>query len=88
MQPENPTATDISRSEAVLHAQIQDEERRQLAEFRKNNPDPLPEPESPAPAQPSPKPAAPRNAPCPCTSGKKYKNCCGHWSKAPLPKAA
>ncbi len=88
MQPENPTATDISRSEAVLHAQIQDEERRQLAEFRKHNPDPAPEPEFPVPAPITPKPAAPRNAPCPCNSGQKYKRCCGHWSKSPLKEAA
>jgi len=24
----------------------------------------------------------PRNAPCGCGSGQKYKRCCGHWSKA------
>ena len=88
LQPKKPESADIQRSEAILHAQIQDEERRQLDEFRKNNSDPAPEPESTAPAQPSTKPAAPRNAPCPCKSGRKYKQCCGHWSKTPLPPAA
>jgi hypothetical protein len=24
-------------------------------------------------------PGTPRNAPCPCNSGKKYKRCCGKW---------
>ena len=34
----------------------------------------------PAPAKPQPVKAQPkvgRNDPCPCGSGKKYKNCCG-----------
>ena len=94
----------IGRSEAILHAQIQarsnsgtlkfrhaqiqDEERRQLAEFRKNNPDTAPEPASPAPVPITPKPAAPRDANCPCNSGQKYKRCCGYWSKSPLKEAA
>ncbi len=30
----------------------------------------------------------PRNALCGCGSGQKYKRCCGHWSKSPLPQAA
>ena len=87
-QPKRPESGDIQRSEAILHAQIQDEERRQLDEFRKNNPDVNPEPEPQPPTQLSPKPAAPRNAPCPCKSGRKYKQCCGHWAKTPLQPAA
>lgn len=84
----------VAANEANLHAQIQEEEQRQFAEFNKNNPSPDPEPESPAtprpgqPASTTPKPEAPRNAPCPCGSGQKYKRCCGHWSQTPLPKAA
>ena len=87
-KPEKPAPADINRSEAILHAQIQDEERRQLEEFRKNNPDANPEPEPTAPTPLTPKPAAPRNAPCPCKSGRKYKQCCGHWSKTTMPRAA
>ena len=87
-KPEKPAPADINRSEAILHAQIQDEERRQLEEFRKNNPDANPEPEPTAPTPLTPKPAAPRNAPCPCKSGRKYKQCCGHWSKTSMPRAA
>ncbi len=32
---------------------------------------------APAPARVSPTPRIPRNAPCPCGSGHKYKKCCG-----------
>mgnify|MGYP005852298929 CR=1 FL=1 len=36
-------------------------------------------PEDPAPAEPasSAQPETPRNAPCPCGSGEKFKRCCG-----------
>jgi uncharacterized protein YecA (UPF0149 family) len=42
----------------------------------------------PAPATPAVSSKVPRNAPCPCGSGQKYKRCCG-FSPAPgLNKAA
>ena len=87
-RPDKPESADIQRSETMLHTQIQDEERRQLAEFAKKQPQETPQPVAATPNLPSPKPAAPRNAPCPCNSGRKYKVCCGHWSKSTLPKAA
>ena len=85
-QPGKPEPADINRSEAMLHAQIQDEERRQLAEFGKTQPKQAQEPAAPKPHGPTP--SAPRNGPCPCNSGRKYKLCCGHWSKSGHPKAA
>ena len=87
-QPGKPEPADINRSEAMLHSQIQDEERRQLEEFGKTQPEKAPEPAADAPKPHAPKPSAPRNAPCPCASGRKYKLCCGHWSKSGPPKAA
>ena len=74
--PETPAPADIRNSEAILHAKIQQEERRLLAQHAK------------ARNTPRSAPTAPRNAPCPCNSGQKYKHCCGHWSKSPLPKTA
>ena len=61
-----------------------------------NEPEPLPEPEisfcKPAPiaaVQPSSKPRnTPRNAPCPCRSGLKFKKCCGKGAPAVLTMAA
>ncbi len=73
-RPPEPAA--VNRSETILHSKIQEEERRQLAEYAKARPVSVP------------MPTAPRNALCPCNSGQKYKRCCGHWSKSPLPKAA
>ena len=64
---EKPDPAAVSRSEAILRAQIQEEERRQLAEFARQRP------HVPAPAG--------RNAPCPCNSGQKYKRCCGDYSR-------
>ena len=86
--PDKPEPADIQRSEAILHTQIQEEERRQIAEFAKEQQRDAPQPAMATPNLASPKPEAPRNAPCPCNSGRKYKVCCGHWSKNTLPKAA
>jgi hypothetical protein len=50
-----------------------------MKHFRAPEPAPLPEPESAPPALSVPFRAAPRtgrNEPCPCGSGKKFKNCC------------
>ena len=87
-RPDKPEPADIQRSETMLHTQIQDEERRQIAEFDKKQPQETPQPVAATPKPASPKPAAPRNAPCPCNSGRKYKLCCGHWSKTSHPQAA
>ena len=87
-RPDKPEPADIQRSETMLHTQIQDEERRQIAEFARKQPQETPQPVAATPNPASPKPAAPRNAPCPCNSGRKYKLCCGHWSKTSHPKAA
>jgi hypothetical protein len=38
----------------------------------------------PAPPAPGNSASAPRNAPCPCGSGVKYKYCCGSSSGVPL----
>jgi len=50
-----------------------------FAEFRvKQAEQPAPVAEEKSEAQPEPKQTdIPRNAPCPCGSGKKYKHCCG-----------
>jgi hypothetical protein len=37
---------------------------------------------------PGPQPAVPRNAPCPCHSGLKYKRCCGATAPPVLSEAA
>ena len=39
---------------------------------------------APAPSQSEPKPVSqvPRNAPCPCGSGQKYKRCCASYNGA------
>ena len=84
-QPDRPAPPTVADSEATLHAQLQEEERRELNEYFKDNPDETPEQaSSPAPAPL--RPATGRNALCPCNSGLKYKRCCGHWSKVPPPK--
>ena len=78
----------VANTEAILHAQVQAEERRQLDEFAKRDGSEAPKASPEPPAAPTPKPAAPRNAPCPCNSGRKYKQCCGHWSKTGLQEVA
>ena len=40
-------------------------------------PDPQPEPAEPPQPTPIRQTSTPRNAPCPCRSGEKYKRCCG-----------
>ncbi len=54
-----PISDTVHTAESRLHAQIEAEERRELAEFAKRTKQ------------------IPRNAPCPCRSGDKYKRCCG-----------
>ncbi|NDJ12061.1 MAG: hypothetical protein EBY17_12865 [Acidobacteriia bacterium] len=84
-QPDTPDPPTVADSEATLHAQLQEEERRELNEYFKDNPDETPE-QVASPAPVPLRPAAGRNALCPCNSGLKYKRCCGHWSKVPPPK--
>jgi hypothetical protein len=52
--------------------------------FCKTTPQPVAQPKTPAPA---PK-LIPRNAPCPCRSGAKYKKCCGKDAPPVLNRAA
>jgi len=66
IRPENnqsrknePIPDTVQTAESRLHAQIEAEERRELAEFAQRTN------------------VIPRNAPCPCKSGEKYKRCCG-----------
>ena len=87
-QPAKPEPADINRSAAILHSQLQDEERRQLEEFGKKQPEQAKPRAADAPKPLAHKPSPPCNAPCPCGSGHKYKLCCGHWSKFGHPKAA
>ncbi len=54
-----PIPDTVQTAESRLHAQIEAEERRELAEFAQRTN------------------VIPRNAPCPCKSGEKYKRCCG-----------
>ena len=84
-QPDRPAPPTVADSEATLHAQLQEEERRELNEYFKDNPDETPE-QAASPAPAPLRPATGRNALCPCNSGLKYKRCCGHWSKVPPPK--
>ena len=84
-QPDRPDPPTVADSEATLHAQLQEEERRELNEYFKDNPDETPE-QAASPAPVPLRPATGRNALCPCNSGLKYKRCCGHWSKVPPPK--
>jgi uncharacterized protein YecA (UPF0149 family) len=42
----------------------------------------------PAPTTPAVSKNIPRNAPCPCKSGAKYKKCCGGPAAAALKQAA
>ncbi len=84
-QPDRPDPPTVADSEATLHAQFQEEERRELTEYFKDNPDETPE-QAASPAPVPLRPATGRNALCPCNSGLKYKRCCGHWSKVPPPK--
>lgn len=53
--------------ENTLHAEIGDEEKREMEEFTKRT-------QSKVHRMPV---SVPRNAPCPCKSGQKYKRCCG-----------
>ena len=57
--PSVPAIPSINAAETRLHAQIEAEERLELAEFAQRTK------------------VIPRNAPCPCKSGEKYKRCCG-----------
>jgi uncharacterized protein YecA (UPF0149 family) len=54
-----------------------DEKRKKEERYKKQLPgeddEPLPEPVEPVHAEKAPG----RNDPCPCGSGKKYKQCCG-----------
>ena len=84
-QPDRTDPPTVADSEATLHAQFQEEERRELTEYFKDNPDETPE-QAASPAPAPLRPATGRNALCPCKSGLKYKRCCGHWSKVPPPK--
>ena len=66
IRPENnqirknePIPDTVQTAESRLHAQIEAEDRRELAEFAQRTN------------------VIPRNAPCPCKSGEKYKRCCG-----------
>ena len=60
----------INEAESRLHAQIEAEERRELADFAQRTKQ------------------IPRNAPCPCKSGEKYKRCCGKEAPPVLNQAA
>lgn len=88
--PHKVAPPSVADSEATLHARFQEEERRDLTEYFKDNPDDVPEqassPAAKPPAATPLRPAAGRNDLCPCNSGQKYKRCCGHWSKVPAPK--
>ena len=84
-QPDRPAPPTVADSEATLHAQLQEEERRELNEYFKDNPDETPE-QAASPAPVPLRPATGRKALCPCNSGLKYTRCCGHWSKVPPPK--
>ena len=68
--PSIPSIPSIHAAETRLHAQIEAEERRELAEFAQRTN------------------VIPRNAPCPCKSGEKYKRCCGKQAPPLLNKAA
>ncbi len=65
-----PIPDTVQTAESRLHAQIEAEERRELAEFAKRTKQ------------------IPRNAPCPCKSGEKYKRCCGKDAPPVLYQAA
>ncbi len=77
IRPENneirknePIPDTVQTAESRLHAQIEAEERLELAEFAQRTK------------------VIPRNAPCPCKSGEKYKRCCGKQAPPVLNKAA
>ena len=80
IRPADPPNNEIRKSEPIpdtvqtaesrLHAQIEAEERRELAEFAQRTKQ------------------IPRNAPCPCKSGDKYKRCCGKEAPPVLYQAA
>ena len=77
IRPENneirknePIPDTVQTPESRLHAQIEAEERLELAEFAQRTK------------------VIPRNAPCPCKSGGKYKRCCGKEAPPVLNKAA
>lgn len=65
-----PIPDTVQTAESRLHAQIEAEEQRELAEFAKRTKQ------------------IPRNAPCPCNSGDKYKRCCGKEAPPVLYQAA
>ena len=77
IRPENneirknePIPDTVQTAESRLHAQIEAEERLELAEFAQRTK------------------VIPRNAPCPCKSGGKYKRCCGKEAPPVLNTAA
>jgi len=51
----------------------QDRDKRHKAQLPGKDEEPLPPPVEPIHSEDKPK----RNDPCPCGSGKKYKQCCG-----------
>ena len=61
-QARNMASLEELQEAEKMAQEIQDELRRQSGK-------------RPAPNEPN---ATPRNAPCPCGSGEKYKRCCGH----------
>ena len=65
-----PIPDTVQTAETRLHAQIEAEERQELADFAQRTKQ------------------IPRNAPCPCKSGEKYKRCCGKEAPPVLNKAA
>jgi hypothetical protein len=96
-EPDAPDAGPLGSMDALMalaeHQLAQRYREQGLAGFTGvPTPPPAPAPMAsnckPAPTVPAPTPSFPRNAPCRCGSGAKYKRCCGNPAAADLKKAA
>jgi uncharacterized protein YecA (UPF0149 family) len=67
-----PSETEIREMEALIEKQLKDEEGSQCVEH----------PEKTSDLSPQKFSNVPRNWPCPCKSGQKYKRCCGREASA------
>ena len=78
MEPEPaPEAAEAPQKPASRAEAISDTFASMMAEGTGRPPSAMPRPAMPPPAMAGARKKVGRNEPCPCGSGKKYKNCCG-----------
>jgi len=82
----SPTSSSPKHLSDLIRAEAQSQTNNQWSMGSNCKPAAAP---TPAPAKPAAAPInTPRNAPCPCKSGQKFKRCCGKEAPPVLNKAA